>query len=196
MTDKILLNNQIYNISEDKLPCLIIYAENVGGSYFSVTMAADLFLRGKKILFLSAYPMAKDNFLEQVKGNEDKISYITNINQLKSDSQGIIVESGNGNLFLDIVKKLDDIQERVIFIKNIEVFNVVVFNSYLQLRNIILSGDIDRCSFKEKINEKEFKTIIVFAKPKIKLPIIVPELDRYVGYLKSELEEGLVRISG
>ena len=63
MADTISLNNEVYHIGEDGLPCLIHYAPKTGGSYFSVAMVADLFLRGSKILFLTAYPMAKDNFL-------------------------------------------------------------------------------------------------------------------------------------
>jgi len=73
MADKILLNNEVYHIGEDGLPCLIHYAPKAGGSHFSVTMVADLFLSGSKILFLTAYPMAKDNFFQQIKGHHSDI---------------------------------------------------------------------------------------------------------------------------
>lgn len=127
MADTILLNNEDYHIGEDGLPCLIHYAPKAGGSHFSVSMVADLFLNGSKMLFLTAYPMAKDNFLQQIKGEESKTTFITNESQLNTDAQAIILESGNEELFLKAVEKLDDLNERVVLVKNMEVFSDAVF---------------------------------------------------------------------
>lgn len=194
MADDILLNNEIYHISENDLPCMITYGEKAGGSHFSVTIAADLFLRGSKILFLTAYPMAKDNFLHQTKGFESKIAYVADEKQFNTDAQAIILESGNESLYLKAVEKLDDMRERVVFIKNIEVFSDAVFDSCLKLQKIILSGDIDKCSAKKKITDKKFKTTVVFTKPKIKLTFEPPVLEQYTGYLWDEDKKGFVTI--
>jgi len=194
MPDKILLNNFEHHFNENDLPCLISYGEKMGGSHFSVTLVADLFLRGSKILFLTAYPMAKDNFLEQLKGHESKIEYITDKSQLNTTAQAIILESGNEKLYLQSVKQLKDLNERVVLIKNMEVFSGEVFNHCLGLSKVILSGDIDKCVAKAELSKKQFKTTILFSKPEIKLPFDLPVLEKYTGYMWSGNRSGLVKV--
>jgi len=194
MADTILLNNEDYHINEDGLPCLIHYAPKAGGSHFSVAMVADLFLSGSKILFLTAYPMAKDNFLQQIKGSESKTAFIADESQINSDAQAIILESGNEKLFLKAIEKLDDLNERVVFVKNMEVFSDAVFDSCLKLQKIILSGDLDKCSAKKQISDKQYKTIVLFSKSETPLKVEPPELEKYAGYLWSDGKEGLVNV--
>lgn len=194
MADTILLNNEVYHISEDGLPCLIHYAPKAGGSHFSVTMVADLFLSGSKILFLTAYPMAKDNFLQQIKGMESKTAFVTDENQLNTDAQAIILESGNEKLFLKAIEKLGDLSERVVLVKNMEVFSDAVFDSCLKLQKIILSGDVDKCSAKKQISDKAFKTTVLFTKPETSLRVEPPLLEKYTGYLCSDGKEGFVSV--
>jgi len=194
MADTISLNNEVYHIGEDGLPCLIHYAPKTGGSYFSVAMVADLFLRGSKILFLTAYPMAKDNFLQQIKGSKSKTTFVTEESQLNTDAQAIILESGNEKLFLQAVKKLDDLNECVVLVKNMEVFSDAVFDSCLKLQKIILSGDVDKCSAKKQISDKQYKTIVLFSKSETPLKVEPPELEKYTGYLWSNGKEGLVSV--
>ncbi|MFA6098982.1 MAG: hypothetical protein WCV50_05590 [Patescibacteria group bacterium] len=194
MSDKILLNKEIHIFTENDLPCLITYAEKTGGSHFSITMVVDLFLHGSKILFLTAYPMAKENFLEQIEIDHSKIALVNSPGDLEKakDSQVIILESGNENLFFDVVKTLPDLQERVVLIKNMEVFTQAVFDVCISMKKIILSGNIDTCIDKERISKKYFKTIIAFSKPDILLPIEIPVLEKYVGYLSNKDESGNV----
>jgi len=194
MADQLLLNNEDYHIGEDGLPCLIHYAPKTGGSHFSVAMVADLFLRGSKILFLTAYPMAKDNFLQQIKGEESKTAFITDEGQLNTNAQAIILESGNEELFLKAVEKLDDLNERVVLVKNMEIFSDAVFDSCLKLQKIILSGDLDKCSAKKQISSKQYKTIVLFSKSATPLKVEPPELEKYKGYLWSDGKEGLVSV--
>lgn len=68
MADKILLKNKEFHFSENELPCLVTYREKSGGSHFTVSLVADL--------FFTAYPMAMDNFLAQIAGNESKVIYV------------------------------------------------------------------------------------------------------------------------
>ena len=196
MSDKILLNKEITHFSEKDLPCLITYTEKTGGSHFSITMVADLFLSGSKILFLTAYPMAKENFLEQIVVDHSKIAFVSSTQELEKakNTQVIILESGNETLFIEVIKLLDDLNERVILIKNMEVFSMSVFDSCIDITKIVLSGNIDTCIAKEKIMKIDFKTIIAFSKPEISLPIEVPVLEKYVGYLSSNNKKGLVEI--
>lgn len=193
MSDNIILNDKIYNVSDNDLPCLVVYGEKAGGSHFTVTMIADLFLQGKKILFLTAYPMAKNNFLEQIKDVSGKTICITDKKQL-DDTPGIIIESGNEELFLESLKLLPDIKERIILIKNMEVFSRAVFDACLAFPNLIFSGDIDKCVAKEQIIKKLFNTIVVFSKPQIKLGFDIPALEKYIGYWRGQNYKGSVKI--
>lgn len=193
MADKILLDNKNLKIEEKDLPCLITYGEKVGGSHFTISMVANLFLKGSKIIFLTAYPMAKDNFLKQIKGKESKINYITNENQLDASAQAIILESSNEKLFWKVVKRIDDLRKHVVLIKNMEMFSNKILDFCLKLQKIIISGNIDKCSNKQ-IREKKFKTTIIFTKPEIKLPFNIPSLKKYTGYLWSKNKEGYVTV--
>ena len=194
MADTILLNNQPYHIQEADLSCLIHYGEKSGGSHFSVTMIADLFLSGSKILFITAYPMARENFMKQVAGHEEKVDYVTHADQIDPGKQAIILESGNEELFLDAVNKLPDVEEHVIFIKNMEVFSDAVFDACLGLPKIILSGDLDRCVAKERIVQTKFTTTVLFIQPEISLGYELPILEKYVGYMWSKETKGKVTI--
>jgi hypothetical protein len=194
MLDQIILNNKAYQTNKDDLPCLITYTEKTGGSHFSVSMVADLFLQGQKILFLTAYPMAKDNFLKQIQGYEKNTSYISDPKQLNPNTQAIILESGNEDLFLEAIKILPDIKERIILIKNIEVFSQTIFDQCLNYQKIILSGNIDKCSAKIDISNYPFNTIIAFSKPEINLPITLPPLEKYLGYWSGKNKKGLTKI--
>ena len=59
MCGKIFLRDEIFQISKNNFPCAVHCEKNSGGSFFSIAMIADLFLRGEKILFFSAHEMAK-----------------------------------------------------------------------------------------------------------------------------------------
>lgn len=194
MADTILLNNEVYHIGEENLPCLVHYAPKTGGSHFSVAMVADLFLRGSKILFLTAYPMAKDNFLQQIEGKESITAFITDESQLSTDAQAIILESGNEKLFLKAVETLGDLSERVVFVKNMELFSDAVFDACLKLQKIIFSGDLDKCSVKKQTIDKQFRTIVLFSKPETPLKVEPPVLEKYTGYLSSDGENGIVGV--
>lgn len=193
--NKLLLNNQQYIFTENDLSCLIHYSHGTGGSHFSVTMVADMFLRGSKILFLTAYHMAKDNFLEQIKGYENNVLFVTSSNQLTTDKQAIIIESGNENLFLEALNSLGDINERVISIKNFEGFNNNIILSASNKQKLILSGDLDSSPIKDELINKKYQTIIQFSKPNTTLTKEFPSLEKYVGYFWKNNKQGLIKIA-
>jgi predicted CopG family antitoxin len=196
MANNILLNKKVFSLTFSDLPCLITYCEKAGGSQFSVSLIADLFLRGSKILFISAYPRAKDEFFKQTKISEKRIIYVENEKDIaKSQNyQAIILKSGDADLLLKTIRILDDVNERIVFIKNMEIFSYDVIKYLLELKNVILSGDLDKCEFKEQINRNFYKTVIVFSKPKEFLPINIPGLEKYSGFLWSSTKEGIVSL--
>lgn len=196
MNNKIILNEEEYLVKESDLPYLVTYGEKAGGSHFTITIAACLFSKGSKILFLTAFPMAKDNFLKQVGDDHTNIAMVSSVSELEAskDKQVIIIESGNESLFLEAVKLLPDLGERVVLVKNIEAFSAEIFNACLYLDKLILSGNLDTCVAKEEIIKKPFKSIVVFTKTEIPLPVEIPELEKWSGYLTSENARGIIKV--
>lgn len=196
MENKIFLNEEEFNFKKENIPCLVTYAHGAGGSNFSVAMIADLFLHGSKVLFLTAYPMAKENFFERINGKESEVNYVDREEGLDINSPVIMVESGNEELFLKILGKIKDQEERIVFIKNFEVFSESLVDSCIGLPKIIFSGDIDKCSAdtQEKLLNINYRTIIAFSKPQAHLKFDVPILEKYTGYLWSEKEKGFVKL--
>jgi len=192
---KLFLDNKPFHFSEDDLPCLVSYANGTGGSHFSVVLVADLFLSGSKILFLTAYPMATDNFLNQVEGSGLNIARIENEGDLvgKENTQAIMIKSGDEELFMKVAELLPDIKERVVFVKNIEGLKGETLKKCLEFDKVILSGDIDKCDLKEEILKRHFKTTILFNQPETDLTLKVPELEKYSGYMWGDEIEGIVR---
>ena len=196
MAYEILLNKEVFHFTENGLPCLVHYKNKTGGSHFTVTLVADLFLQGSKILFLTAYPMAKDNFLEQVKGKEKDIIFIEEVSDLKDSEnyQAIILKSGDEKLYLDVIKVIPDINERVVLVKNFEIFTEETIEKTLQMKKIILSGDIDKSPSKKQISDKLYQTTISFSQPDTAVDFKTPILEKYSGYLETTDKEGLVQI--
>lgn len=194
MAHKILLNEKEYRIEVADLPCLITYKEKSGGSQLSISLITDMFLRGEKILFITAYPPGKDNFFELIKGQEDKVEYVTVPAQLNTDSRAMVLESGNKELLLSALNDQTATNERIVFIKNIEFFGGDVQEKCLGLPKIILSGNIDECAAKDALARKQYETIIAFSQPITPLPLAVPTLERFIGYLKNNGKEGLIKI--
>jgi hypothetical protein len=195
MSEKLVLNNEPYIFSESDLPCLVTYGEHMGGSHLSITLAANLFLSGSKIVFLTAYPMARENFLAQI-GQTSDVTFVDSISELEKslNAQAIVLKSGDEALFLEVVKILPDLQDRVILIKNMEVFSEAVLGTSLTFEKVILSGNIDTCVAKEKIAKKNFKTLIAFNQPEIEIPLTVPALEKYTGFLLSDTKGGVLTV--
>ncbi len=196
MPNKILLNNQEFHFKEGDLPCFVHYREKEGGTHFTISLVADLCLQGSKLLFLTAYPMARDNFLEQVTGMESQIILVESKEALieAQDYQVIMLKSGDTDLYIEALKTLTDISERVVLVKNFEVFDTSVITESLKLEKIVLSGDIDKSVAKNQIGEKSFKTTVTFSEPETPLTFQVPVLDKYIGFLKTADKEGLISI--
>ena len=185
MPHTILLSSEDFAISEKNLPCLITYYEGMGGSHFSITLVTQLYTSGSKILFLTAYPMAREDFLEQLGADHSRVDFVRSAEELSeaASAQVILLDSGNEALFLEATKSLPDIAERVIFVKNMEFFSDAVFDASALFSKKIFSGDIDACTHKEKLATKQWKTIIAFNQPTTNLNITVPHLEKYSSFL-------------
>jgi hypothetical protein len=195
MSYKIFLNDTAFAMTTKDVPCLITYRDKSGGSQLSISLIADMFLRGEKILFITAFSPGKENFFEQVKSNEEKISFLEKIEDLNQAAPAIVLASGNEKLLLECLEKLSDLGERTIFIKNIETFSAELFKKLHGRKNIILSGDLDRCADKELITGNEFATIIAFSQPETPLPITVPPQEKYSAFFQGRDRAGVMRLA-
>lgn len=196
MIENILLNKESYKITESDLPCLVTYQEGMGGSHLSILLTAQLFSAGSKVLFFTAYNMAKEEFVKQIGEKQKDLVYIESISDLEEslNAKCIIIKSGDQDLFIESIKKIPHLAERIVFIKNIETLNEIATETSLSLEKIIFSGDLDKCNFKELILKKNFKTVIAFNQPKVKVPFSVPLLGKYQSFLCSENKKGIIEI--
>ncbi len=191
-------DNSIVNFSETDLPMLIHGASHAGASLFSVTAIVNFFLTGKKVLFFTAYPMAKEEFNEQIKdtGKENNVFYLQNPSDIREAQKHevVIVKSGDSKLCVEAIQTLSDVAERIIFVKNIEsILAKKLFDIVSKYQKIILSGDLDQVEFKDEIAKIKFSTKILFSTPTIDLKLDLPKLEKYVGFMSGK-ESGLVTL--
>lgn len=190
----LLLNNQVFHFVETDLPILIHGRDKTGASLFTVSAIANLYTQGQKILFLSGYHMARDEFLDQTKAN-NKALLIENRDLLQKMPlpQTIFIKRETPELFIEAIQTLPDINERVVLIKNFDLFDSALFEAAKNTK-LILSGDIDRCAFKDKIAGISWKTKILFSQPEVNANITLPALEKYEGYLRGVNKEGVVSL--
>ena len=175
----LLFGKDKLNVTIADLPCLIHGGAGSGASLFSISLLAEQFcLQGKKILFFSAQTMARDEFLTQA-------------NQT-TDNQVIFIKSGDQDSFVHTIETLSDIDERVIFVKNIEDYDEKVWQAIRDKQKIIVSGDIEDASLQDKLLQKKWETKIFFSQLPADLGIQLPPLERYQGYLIGSNKTGIV----
>lgn len=179
----ILLNEKAFDFQENNLPLLINGKEGSGASFFSILTVCNLLKHDHKVLFFSAFDMAKNETAEQLKadGYTGQIFFLNKPDQIKQalDYELIIVDSGNIALFKKIISNLNDTSERIIFIKNIEsLLPDEILPKISKNKKIILSGDIDLSPISTKVLEKNYATIISFSKTNL-LDINCSNLGQY-----------------
>ena len=196
MIKKILLNNTELQIDKSNLPCLIHGEAHVGSSLFTVSLIAKLYSQGEKILFLSGYPMARQEFIDQIERIDDVILAEKNIsNEKLTNARVIFVARENANLFIKLASNLSDIEERVVLIKNIDLFNKETYYPVKDLEKIVLSGDLNECSYKELILEKKFKSTFLFSKTLL-INFDLPNLNKFEGsFIDSGNIRGVVKLA-
>ncbi len=183
-------------MKEVDLPCLISYGEKMGGSHLSIALVVDIFKSGSKILFLTAYSMAKDDFLDDVDIKNSEVVFVNSINDLNDskNKQAIIFDSGNSELFLNSIKLIPDLKDRVVFIKNIETFDKNIVDVCLSLEKVIISGDVKNSKYNKEILERNYKTVINFNQTIGISSLEVSSLEKYTAYFSNEETKGIIRV--
>jgi hypothetical protein len=176
MLKKILLDNQKYHFSKTQLPILIHGNDGLGASLFTMSVLADLYSQESKIVALTGFPMAREEFEKQLgEHNKNKAVFF-----LKKQTEK----------FIDFVKTQHDINERIILIKNIELHDKEVFDFIKDFEKIIISGDINKCAYKDTVVNKHYVSKIYFSQ----FDLSLPPLQKYQGYLVAPNINGIVSL--
>ncbi len=172
--------NELIDFSVNDLPMLIHGKEHTGSSLFSITMAVHLHSQGNKLLIFTAYPMAKEEFLEQV-GHNSSVFYLENFGDLinAQEYQTIIIKSGDVGLCANVITNLNDIDSRILFIKNVDIMlNDEIIKNLKINNNIMLSGDVDLSIYPDFIKNINYQTKIYFSEASLIIEDLFP-LEKY-----------------
>jgi KaiC/GvpD/RAD55 family RecA-like ATPase len=173
----ILINDKKTEFTKADFPMLVSGAEKTGTSFFSICLLANLLKSGQKVLLFSAYPAAKEEFSKQIKGFED---------------DALIIESGEEEAFIEMLPDIDDLSKRVILFKNIDAYSAKLFEALHDLKNVIFSGDLDKCQFAEELMKKKMTTKIFFSQSaKFPQPGL-ESLEQYQGEIFSDKHQGKI----
>lgn len=186
-----------HHFSEKDLPTLIHYKTKEWWSYYSTTLIANLALQWSKILFLSGYSEAKEQFSHDTPSLAQQTVVLHTQQEIKKNEgkQIIVIHDDDEKLCLDAIKTLRDIKDRIIFIKNIDLFHKHLLMSCLKYSKLILSWDLDACIAKGSISKKKYNSVILFSQPKTKIPYIFVPLEKYTWYLWSKNMKCYVKAS-
>jgi hypothetical protein len=173
---KIILDGkEVENLVPESLPMLIHGKEGSGASLYTVCVAAKWFSQGYKILFLCGYKKAEEQFAQQVGSDYKNITFYT-----KEKVEEFITA---------LKQNLSD--KTIVIIKNIELFGAEVFEAINEIELIIVSGDVEESSLKERLLNKKFATKVFFSPLK---GIGLPELKNYQGFVISDDFKGITQL--
>ncbi len=146
------------------LPMLVHGREHSGASLFPITVAAQLHKKGSKLLFFTAYPMAKDEFFAQLGDLVNTVFYLESREDIPKagEFQTIVVKSGDEKLFLAVLEELPNLTEYIPFLKNVEVITEPDIVGYATIHPSIIAGDITKSTFMDDLLSTEYVTKVMF----------------------------------
>lgn len=193
MPNKITLDNKPFNFRDSFLSCLITWADKSWASFFSICLISNLIQQWSKAIYFTAFPMAKEELLNQIwKEKLYEINKESDIKAIPKD-KSIIVQSWNQKLFQETIQNTKNLNEYIIFIKNIEEYDESILDWIPENQKIILSWNLDNCKFKDKILDKKRESKIIFTVPKDS-NIQIPKLEKYESYIINKKINGILRL--
>ena len=175
----ILINDKKVDFLLSDLPVLISGAEKTGSSFFTVCLLANLLKSGHKVIIFSAHPAAKEEFRSQVGADLEN---------------ALIIDSEKEEDFIEIIKNISDLSERVVLIKNIDSYSQKLFETIKDLKFVIFSGDLDKCQFANDLLKKSFCSKIFFSYSEIYPIEDLKSLPKYSGKIISEKYNGVIKL--
>ena len=126
MANSTTLDNTEFQFDESLLPCLITGACGSGVSYFSISVVGNLIQQGKKIIFFTAFPAAREELYAQIgHSNTFEVKNEWDMENMPKN-KSIIVKSGDIILWQKVIQNINPIEDYIIFVKNIEEYNETV----------------------------------------------------------------------
>lgn len=183
------------HFAKSDLPMLIHGKDVYGASLFSVSVMADLYAQGTNIVFLCGYHMARYEFDLQTQSRQDSVVASEGFNPGEIEGKRVIfIPSDQPELLVQVLGSLSKPDERVIFFKNFDLFDESVFSTVENLSNVVMMGDIDKCTYKSKLVSKSWETQIFFSVPQTEMQMKIPHPEKYKGYMKSNSKNGIVSL--
>lgn len=190
----ILLNGTQTTFATSDLPALITGAPKHGASHFSLCLMVDLFRRGHKVLVLSAFYSVEDDFKRMLTSEElDRFESVETDNSV-AGKQLILVNPGNAAALTAVLSALDDLNDRIVLVKNVERFSLDAFDAVRNLPLLVIAGDADVCPLVDELAKIDFATKIFFS-PSIKFRVDgMPTLEKYQGFAIGTEKNGIVAL--
>lgn len=193
MKNKITLDNKPFKFTESFLPCLITWADKSWASFFSICLVSNLIQDWNKVIFFTAFPMAKEELLSQIwKEKTYEINKESDIKTIPND-KSIIIQSWNQKVFQQTVQNIKNLSEYIVFIKNIEEYYESILDWIPENQKIVLSWNLDNCKFKDKILNRKRESKIIFTVPKDS-NIQIPKLEKHESYFINKKTSGIIRL--
>jgi hypothetical protein len=187
------VNNNIV-FGSDNLPLLVSGKEGSGASFFSIALISSFFLNGKKVIFFSKSDEARNLFLELAKPEaSDYVMVDQPLDILNVKKEKIVfIKSGDVDLFKEALARINDLNDRVIFVKNLEeMLDFEIFNFIFNNQKLILSGDLDRSLLSREICKIGYETKIFFSAVE-KMGIVIPQVPRQQAILVGGKQRGRI----
>lgn len=189
----ITLNNDDFAFTTSHLPCIINGVDGSGASNFSIHLAAQLIQQGNKLVFFTAYPMAKDKLKSLVKNDLlAEVSSSRDIDYMDQDKT-ILVNSNDLELFHNVLQSIGVTNDYTVFVKNIESYDSLGSLVWKYSR-LMLSGSIDDCGYADDAMKVNWKSKIMFSSSRNITQIDLPQLEKYEAYLESPDNTGILRL--
>ncbi|MEI6511139.1 MAG: hypothetical protein WCO25_03800 [Candidatus Uhrbacteria bacterium] len=188
------LNDSPTTFTTSDLPALVSGAEKHGASHLALCLMVDLFRQGNKVVIFSAFAAAKDDFKLMLTADELERVESVGPGDAIVGKQAVLVNPGDAKALVAVLGKLDDLQERVILVKNIERFSLETLDAVRRLPHVVYSGDADDCPFADELATVDFATKIFFT-PSMRFPVEgMPALEKYQGYAVGTEKNGVVTL--
>lgn len=173
--NKILLDDQtVETFDIASLPMLIHGKEGSGASMYTVAVAANWYSQGSHVLFLCGYPMAEEEFSQQIGSPHPDARFYTQ--EKLSEFTSVMNTIANNTL---------------IVVKNVELFDKDVFELVNKHSKLIISGNIEDTSFKKNLLLHPFVTKIHFSALE---GAELPAMPKYSGYVEAGEYRGITAL--
>lgn len=190
-----LLNNEPFAVTTDDLPTLIHGEEHSGASLFTMTLLSQLYRQGHPLIFLTGKAEAKEEFIAQTNCGDELTEIDASNNYEAAETKQIIyIAKEYAAQLPQLLAALPDKNERIILIKNIELFDEATLAVLFEHPLVMYSGDLNTCTSKELLLQLKYGSKIFFSPLNNDFRLTLPPLERYHGYFLGRISQGTITL--